>query len=153
MKYKEYQTVRERKIDQLIGLIAFPVLNILLLSIASYIETEYGSQEIDELLLAPWVVNGGFVILAFIFRPQIGVGYLASFCITIAGVITLGVLFLAACFTAIIVNIPFMFLLGELPGLIFCLLFPVLFLGGLFFIGRWGVKAFYSWWSSPEIGA
>jgi hypothetical protein len=140
MKRKIYETVREQKTDQLLGLIAFPLLNILLWGIG-YIGSEY---EIDGVFLVPWIVNGGFVTIAFIFRPHIGVGYLASFCIIMAGVIVLGVLFLAACFAAFTVSSILTPSLEKVGVLVFSLLF----LGGLFFIGRWTVNAFNSWWSS-----
>ncbi len=153
MKRKVYATVREQKTDQLVGLIAFPLINILLWG-TGYGYVGLAPQGTDDsllgLLLVPWIVNSGFVILAFIFRPHIGVGYLASFWIIIVGVMVLGVLFLAACFTAFIAAAGFTGFTvtnSEVSVWIFFLLFLALLLGGLFFIGRWVVKAFNTWWS------
>ena len=148
MKRAVYATARERKIDQLIGLVAFPLVNVLLwLTIDFWLR--YSFNELGVSLL-PWIVNGGFLSLAFIFRPHIGVGYIVGFGIIIVGIVILGVLFVGACFVSIIVAIPFGILSNELGAAVLCLLFPLLLLVGLPLLGWVGISVFNSWWFSTE---
>jgi hypothetical protein len=148
VKRKTYATIRERKADQMVGLVSFLIINILLLATTRF-WAMHTSRETYGLLL-PWILNGGFVILAFIFRPQMGVGYLASFCIIFSGAIILGELFVSACFVAGMVSLFFEYL-HEGSGILFYFtLFPVLFLVGLYFVGRLAVSFFITWWFSSE---
>ena len=78
--------------DQIIGFLAFPLVNVPLWII---------SQRIDSSAL-PWIVNGIVLALAFLFRPQFGVGYIAFIGIAITVVTVLSVLFVAACFVSIL---------------------------------------------------
>jgi len=82
----------KRMDDQIIGFLAFPLLNILLWIL---------SQRIDSSAL-PWIVNGIVLALAFLFRPQFGVGYIAFIGIAIIVVTVLSIVFVAACFVSIL---------------------------------------------------
>jgi len=100
--------------DQIIGFLAFPLVNVPLWII---------SQRIDSSAL-PWIVNGIVLALAFLFRPQFGVGYIAFIGIAITVVTVLSVLFVAACFVSI--------LSAALIGPLAIALFVFLMSGGLY---------------------
>jgi len=78
--------------DQIIGFLAFPLVNIPLWIL---------SQRIDSSAL-PWLVNGILLALAFLFRPQFGVGYIAFIGVAIIVVTVLSIVFVAACFVSIL---------------------------------------------------
>jgi hypothetical protein len=105
MKRKVYTTKRERIIDQLIGFLAFPLVNVPLGIILWIIpQTTILSRTSDPSLLLmlisalPWLVNGIVIVLAFLLRPQLGVGYTAFIAVALTLVAVLGVAFVAACF-------------------------------------------------------
>jgi len=100
--------------DQIIGFLAFPLVNVPLWII---------SQRIDSSAL-PWIVNGIVLALAFLFRPQFGVGYIAFIGIAITVVTVLSVLFVAACFVSI--------LSAAVIGPLAIALFVFLMSGGLY---------------------
>ena len=111
MKRKVYTTRDERQNDQLIGFFAFPFVNTLLWALTNWLLEStggnyHGPSQGDPLGLAilslPWIVNGIILALAFIFRPQIGVGYLGFVVLAIGGGIVLGVVFLVACFIGVV---------------------------------------------------
>ncbi len=78
MKRKVYTTDRERKSDQVIGCVAFPIVNVALwLAMSRLLAEATTDQARARALLLPWIVNGLVLILAFLFRPQTGVGYIA----------------------------------------------------------------------------
>ena len=100
--------------DQIIGFLAFPLVNVPLWII---------SQRMESWAL-PWIVNGIVLALAFLFRPQFGVGYIAFIGIAITVVTVLSVLFVAACFVSI--------LSAALIGPLAIALFVFLMSGGLY---------------------
>ena len=100
--------------DQIIGFLAFPLVNVPLWII---------SQRVDSSAL-PWLVNGIVLALAFLFRPQFGVGYIAFIGIAITVVTVLSVLFVAACFVSI--------LSAAVIGPLAIALFVFLMSGGLY---------------------
>ena len=104
----------KRMDDQIIGFLAFPLVNVPLWII---------SQRIDSSAL-PWLVNGIVLALAFLFRPQFGVGYIAFIGIAITVVTVLSVLFVAACFVSI--------LSAAVIGPLAIALFVFLMSGGLY---------------------
>jgi len=146
MKRQVYTTDRERKSDQLLGAIAFPVVNLILLLITLLLRARavesLGSFGYDPvsigILLLPWVVNGLVLTLAFLFRPQIGVGYLASIALIIVASVVLGAWLVGAC----IISLP-----GWFLGPVGPVLFFVIFLVGLVYIARGASNAFRIWWS------
>jgi hypothetical protein len=104
----------KRMDDQIIGFLAFPLVNVPLWII---------SQRIDSSAL-PWIVNGIVLALAFLFRPQFGVGYIAFIGIAITVVTVLSVVFVAACFVSI--------LSAAVIGPLAIALFVFLMSGGLY---------------------
>ena len=78
--------------DQIMGFLAFPLVNVPLWII---------SQRMESWAL-PWIVNGIVLALAFLFRPQFGVGYIAFIGIAIMVVTVLSIVFVAACFVSIL---------------------------------------------------
>jgi hypothetical protein len=107
----------KRMDDQIIGFLAFPLVNIPLWMI---------SQRIDSSAL-PWIVNGIVLALAFLFRPQFGVGYITFIGIAIIVLTVLSVVFVAACFVSV--------LAGVVMGPLAIVLFVVLMAAGLFGLG------------------
>ncbi len=107
MTRKTYTTARERRIDQIIGFAAFPLVNAMSFTanwlLAQAANTLHAPiQEIQILQvcisLLPWVVNGLVLVLAFLFRPQMGIGYLACMGITVCIPVALCGLFVWACY-------------------------------------------------------
>jgi prolipoprotein diacylglyceryltransferase len=114
MKRKVYATDQERKSDQLHGCIIFPLVNL---------------------------------ILAFCFRPAMGVGFIASTALTMIAVVVLGCLLVTSCVTGFAVAIPLGGAEDSTEGtpvahLLGCLVFFVLFLGGLYWLYRWAHAAY-----------
>lgn len=104
MKRKVYMTARERRIDQIIGFVAFPMVNAVvwaanwsLARIAPVLHAPYDLIQVYFSLL-PWIVNGLLLVLAFLFRPHIGIGYLACAGVTACVPVAVCGLFLWACF-------------------------------------------------------
>ena len=104
----------KRMDDQIIGFLAFPLVNIPLWII---------SQRVDSSAL-PWLANGIVLALAFLFRPQFGVGYIAFIGVAITVVTVLSVVFVAACFVSV--------LSAAVIGPLAIALFVFLMSGGLF---------------------
>ena len=100
--------------DQIIGFLAFPLVNVPLWII---------SQRMESWAL-PWILNGIVLALAFLFRPQFGVGYIAFIGIAITVVTVLSIVFVAACFVSI--------LSAAVIGPLAIVLFVFLMSGGLF---------------------
>ena len=103
--------------DQIMGFLAFPLVNVPLWII---------SQRMESWAL-PWIVNGIVLALAFLFRPQFGVGYIAFIGIAIIVLTVLSVVFVAACFVSV--------LAGLVIGPLAIVLFIVLMAAGLFGLG------------------
>ena len=149
MKRKVYASRRERKIDQIIGFLSFPLVNVPLGAILWIIsETTIFSRTSNPSLLLmvisalPWLVNGIVLVLAFRFRLEFGVGYIAFIAIAITATAALSVLFVAACF----VIIPLYRVIGDLAILVFVFLIAAGLLGLIVF----AIYAFGRWWLSHE---
>ena len=153
MKRKVYATSRERKADQIKGFWSFPIVNVPLWIISQMIYSQLPTQaattdvssfaQVRALVTAlPWLVNGIVLGLAFLFRPQFGVGYLTFIAIAITMVTALSVIFVAACFVSI--------LSAAVIGQLAVGLFAVLMLGGLYYLGLFARSLFRSWQSSHE---
>ena len=115
MKRKVYVTARERRADQIKGFLACPIANVLLWVIWPVIYSQALTQvaatdrssfpPVQALSVAlPWLVNGSVLALAFIFRPQFGIGYVAFIAVAITAVTALSFLFVVACFVYINVS-------------------------------------------------
>jgi hypothetical protein len=150
MRRKAYATEREPKSDQLIGAIAFPLVNgvlaLIVVALRRWAAASHGSFDHDPvaigILVLPWAVNGFILALAFLFRPQIGVGYIASIAVILSAVVVLGLVFLGAC----AVSLP-----GWLLGPVGIVLFLVALVLGLIIAGQRASDAFMNWWApAPE---
>lgn len=154
MKRKVYETDRRKKSDQRLGCIAFPLVNAVLWLLGMIISesTQKINAETMALILA-WIVNGLVLVLAFIFRPDIGVGYIVSVALTMCATMVMGVLFLASCVAGLAValslegatgattGVPLGHVLGYLAGF-------GLFFGGLYLLYRWVNPIYRNWWAS-----
>lgn len=141
MKRKVYATKRERRTYQIIGFLAFPLLNIPLWIILWMISQIASSSWLTILLSAvPWFVNGIVIVLALLFHPEFGVGYVVFIGTAVAVVTALSVLFVAACFVTFLSAV----VIGDLAQWVFIVLMAAGVLGILVF----AVYVFATWWSS-----
>ena len=83
MKRKVYTTRRERMTDQILGFLAFPLVNVPLWIIVWVISQMINSPLIFLISVLPWLVNGIVIVLAFLLRPQFGVGYMAFIAVAV----------------------------------------------------------------------
>src|SRR5512138_89530 len=114
MKRKVYTTRRERVIDRIIGFLAFPLVNVplgiilwLIPQTAIFSRTSNPGLLLVLISALPWLVNGIVIVLAFLLRPQLGIGYMAFIAIALALVGVLSVVFVAACFVTIVAVLSF----------------------------------------------
>ena len=146
MKRNVSATRRERMIYHIIGFLAFPLVNvplwIILWMISQRIDSQSQSQLLTLVLALPWLVNGIVIVLAFLLRPEFAIGYIAFIGASIALVIALGILVVAACF----VIIPLAPIIGDLANWVFLLLIVV----GLFGLVVWAIDLIANWWSSSK---
>jgi hypothetical protein len=146
MKHIDYATGRERRTDQILGFLAFPLLNVPLGIILWFIpQTTILSRMSNPTLLLlisalPWIVNGIVLVLAFLLRPDFAVGYIAFIGAAVAVVTALSVLFVAACFVTILSAA----IIGEQLAIG---LFVVLMLGGVSVLVALAIYIFQNWWS------
>lgn len=144
MKRKIYTTPRERKIDQLIGFGAFPIVNLAVW----FISVSWAEQTPESLYpsLLPWVVNAAVLVVTFIFRPQLGVGYLAFIAVASGVVMALGILFLAACLVPMLA-LGWIPLIGPILGLAG---FGLAFIWGLVYFSDQALQWVSHWWSDTD---
>ena len=142
MKRKVYNTRRERMTDQVIGFLAFPLLNVPLGIIFSMISQRNDSQSLMLVSALPWLINALVLVLAALLRPELAMGYIGFIAIALTATSALSVLFVAACFVTFI-SVP---ILGELANLLFVLLM----LGGLYGLTVFAIRVFRDWWSSRK---
>jgi hypothetical protein len=138
MKRKVYATDRERKVDQVRGALAFPLVNVVLGAIVSLSPRRTDDSTGVLFLLLPWIVNVLVLVLAFLFRPEIGTGYIVSIAFTISAALALGVLFVVAC----VISLP-----GWALGPVGPVLFFVLLGIGFIKIAGWAFGHFQNWLS------
>jgi hypothetical protein len=123
-----YDSYADQKIDQRIGFIAFPIVNILVWLVAGMLLARTTGASVDQasnvatLRAAanwlPWIVNGLVLIWAAIFRWHIGVGYLVSLGGFLATGLGLGLLWVIVSF----VSVPLLALAGLIGLVVFLLL-------------------------------
>ena len=133
MKRKIYTTRREQMTDQILGFLAFPLVNVPLGIIFWVIQIWIDSPSRAFLVGAlPWLVNGVLLILALRLRPWIAVGYLAFIGAALTVVTALSIMFVAACFVTYISILSFPGI-GDQAGLVFIVLMAVglVVLGGI----------------------
>ena len=142
MKRKVYATKRERMIDQTLGFLAFPLVNISLgitLWIISQMISSSWWFELSSVL--PWLINGIIIFLALLWRPEFAMGYITFIGAAVAMIIFLSVLFVAACFVTIFSAAT----VGDQQAKA---LFIVLMLGGLVVLGALAIFSVLYWvWS------
>ena len=128
MKPKTYETFAEQKIDQRIGFVAFPVVNIVIWLLVWLLSRWVDSITVEPtvrhptlrlaITLLPWVGNGLLLLWAAIFRRYIAAGYLVCLgAVLVVGSI-LGLIGVVAFFLAV----PLSALIGPIGDLIFILL-------------------------------
>ena len=145
MKRKVYATRRERMTDQIIGFLAFPLVNVPLGIIFWSISQRIDSPLPTLVSALPWLVNGIVLVLAALLRPELAMGYVAFIAIAITASTALSVLFVAACF----VVIPLALVIGDLANWVFVLLMLV----GLYGLAVFAIRVFWDWWSSHDGGS
>jgi hypothetical protein len=139
MKRKVYVTARERRADQIKGFLACPIANVLLwviwpviysLALTQGATTDWSSFALVQALnlALPWLVNGCVLVLAFVFRPQFAIGYVAFIAVAITAATALSCLFVAACFVSIMLS-------GNSINPPVLEVFAILVLGGLCGLG------------------
>ena len=140
MKRKDYPTGRERMAYQIVGFLAFPLVNIPL-GILLWMTSQRTDSPLPTLVLAlPWLANGMVLVLAFLLRPDFAIGYMAFIAVAIALVTALSILFVAACFVTILSAA----IIGEQLAIG---LFVVLMLGGVSVLVALAIYIFQNWWS------
>ena len=142
MKRKVYATRRERMIDQILGFVALPLVNVPLGIILWLIMSEVDPQWVTPLLLLPWLVNGIILVLAFLWRPEFAVGYITFIGVAVALAVGLSAVVVAACF----VIIPLYLIIGDQVNWVFVILIGI----GLFGIIMVTISLFKNWLSSPK---
>jgi len=135
LRPRVYDSYAEQKMDQRIGFIAFPIVNIIVWAIIQLLSGQVSSLDTSPsamrlrltITLLPWVVNGLVLLWALIFRWHIGMGYLTSF----AGLAITGIGLGLITMLVIFASTP----LFALTGLIGLVLFLLLLIGsGLWFL-------------------
>ena len=143
MKRKVYTTRRERMIDQIIGFLAFPLVNVPLGIVLLTISERIDSQLLAALVSAlPWLVNGIVLVLAVLLRPEFAIGYVTFIGAAVAVVTALSVVVVAACF----VIIPLAPVLGDLVNWVFIFLIGA----GLLGLVLLAIELSINWWSSSK---
>ena len=128
MKPKVYETFAQQKIDQRIGFVAFPIVNLviwlLVWQLSSWVDRITIEPTVRHpnlrlaITLLPWVVNLLLLLWAAIFRRYIAGGYLVCLgAVLVVGAI-LGLIGVVAFFLAI----PLSALIGPIGDLFFILL-------------------------------
>ena len=135
----------KRMDDQIIGFLAFPLVNVPLGIIFWMISQRIDSPLPTLVSALPWLVNGIVLVLAALLRPELAMGYVAFIAIAITASTALSVLFVAACF----VVIPLALVIGDLANWVFVLLMLV----GLYGLAVFAIRVFWDWWSSHDGGS
>ena len=128
MKPKVYETFAEQKLDQRIGFIAFPIVNLIVALLGWLLSGWVDSITVEptgrypSLRLAitalPWVVNGVLLLWAAIFRRYIASGYL----VCLGGIAVVGAILGLIGVVAFFLAVPLSALIGPIGDLIFLLL-------------------------------
>jgi hypothetical protein len=95
-----------------------------------------------------WLVNGIVIVLAFLLRPQFGVGYMAFLAVALAVVAILSVSFVAACFVTLVAAASFRDMGDQAIISLFVFLMGAGIAIGLLGLGLAAIYVFRSWRSS-----
>ena len=147
-KPKIYESFAEQKIDQRIGFVAFPALNLVVLLVAWLLGRWVDSVTTDPsvryptlrlaIALLPWLVNGLLLLWAAIFRRYIASGYL----VFLGGLLVIGSLLGLIGAVAFFLLVP----LTALAGSIGALAFLALALAGCIWFLLKVFPMLRSWW-------
>jgi len=147
---KVYVSEREFRRDRRLGVIAFVLVNLFAWLAFTWLSTPGNLlPALDPrwprwyvwVELIPWLANGLVLLLAFVFRPQIAIGFLA--CIT--GLLLLGVGLFTVLVASCIVSIPVIMLLPPLGVIVFFVLAVV---GTIWLLPKL-YAGFQEWWRKP----
>jgi hypothetical protein len=151
MKRKVYTTRRERIIDEILGFLAFPLLNVPLGIVLWLISERIDSQLLAALVSAlPWLVNGIVFVLAVLLRPEFAMGYVAFIALTLTVVTALSVLFVAACFVTFVILLSFPGMGDQVAISLFVFLMAAYLAAGLLALGLVAIHVFRNRRSSDE---
>jgi hypothetical protein len=148
MKPKVYESFAQQKIDQRIGFVAFPIVNIVVWLLAWLLSSWVDSITIEPtvrhpnlrlvIALLPWVVNGLLLIWALFFRRYIASGYL----VCLGGLLVVGAILGLIGVVAFFLAIPLSALVGPIGDLFFIVLALG---GGIWFILK-VIPILRNWW-------
>lgn len=157
MRHTTYATPRERKRDQIRGVVTAALVNVGLLLCAGSGWARVGAGGLanaDTLLLivsiTPWVVNGILVGLLFLLRPAMGVGYVAAFGLVILAALILGAVSFASCLAGMVAGFALGALSPDMAGGALLLVWAGGSLWGVFLLLRLASASFSSWWSDEQ---
>ena len=149
MKPKVYESFAQQKIDQRIGFVAFPIVNLVVWLLVWLLSSWVDSITIEPtvrhsnlrlaITLLPWVVNGLLLIWAAIFRRYIAGGYL----VCLGGMLVVGAILGLIGVVAFFLAIPLSALIGPIGDLIFI----VLALGGGIWFLLKIIPLLRNWWA------
>jgi hypothetical protein len=149
VKPKIYETFAEQKIDQRIGFIAFPIVNIVVGLLVGLLNSGVDRIMIEPtvrypnlrlaITLLPWVVNGLVLLWAAIFRRYIASGYL----VCLGGILVVGAILGLIGVVAFFVSIPVTALIEPVGTLVFLAL---ILAGSIFFLLK-VIPLFRNWWA------
>ena len=148
MKPKEYESFAQQKIDQRIGFVAFPIVNLVILLLSWLLSSWVDRITIEPtvrhpnlrlaITLLPWVVNGLLLIWALIFRRYIAVGYL----VCLGGLLVVGAILALIGVVSFFISIPVTALIEPIGTLVFLALTLA---GSIWFILK-VIPILRSWW-------
>jgi len=128
MKPKTYETFAEQKIDQRIGFVAFPIVNLVIGLLVALLSRWVDSITIEPsvrypnlqlaITLLPWVANGLLLLWAAIFRRYIASGYL----VCLGGIVVVGTILGLIGVVTFFLAVPISALIGPIGDLVFILL-------------------------------
>ncbi len=143
---KTYDRGVEITDDRATGATTFFVMNLVMYAVVSWIIPtylpEWQRQPAGRLLiqLLPWLANGLFLLLAFLFRPQMAIGYLICF----GGILLIGFGLFAVLVTSCLVSIPVILVVPPLGGVVLVIL---LIVGGIWMLAQ-TIGIIGQWWGS-----
>jgi hypothetical protein len=148
MKPKVYESFAQQKIDQRIGFVAFPIVNIVVWLLVWLLSSWVDSITIEPtvrhpnirlaITLLPWVVNGLLLLWAAIFRRYIASGYL----VCMGAILVVGAIFALIGIVSFFVSIPVTALIEPIGTLAFLALTLA---GSIWFILK-VIPILRNWW-------
>lgn len=157
MRRHTYATPRERKRDQIRGVVIAALVNVGLLLCAGggWARVAAGGLANGDTILrivsiTPWVVNGLLVGLLFLLRPAMGVGYVSAFGLVILAVLILGATSFASCLVGMMAAFTIGALSPTMAGGVLLIIWVGGSLWGVYLLVRMARASFTSWWAEEE---